>query len=289
VLFESALVRIGTFRCPIGHPSFADSGPTQTFCFVFPRTAVWIEHPGSKPFVADANVIPLYNRAHPYRRRAISPRGDRTDWFGVAPQLLRDALAAHDPAAANDPGTLFRFGFAPSTPGLYARQRAVFDAVAHDAPEDWFVEESVAGILSAVLSGVYGVAPSRLVGPRRQREIVEDARARLATRYTRNESLSEVAASGGVSVFHLCRLFRRLAGTTLHRYRSQLRLTDSLERLRDSRADILAVAMELGYSGHSHFTGAFRAAFGCNPSEWRESGSYSLLPSAGAALSALRR
>jgi AraC-like DNA-binding protein len=165
----------------------------------------------------------------------------------------------------------------------------VFDAVVHDPADDWFVEESVAGMLSAVLSRAYGVPPSRLVSERRQREVVEDARARLATAYTRNESLSEVAASVGVSVFHLCRLFRRLAGTTLHRYRSQLRLNDSLERLRDSRKDILSVAMELGYSGHSHFTRAFRAAFGCSPSEWREAGSYSLPSSDGVALPALRR
>src|SRR5262249_54798172 len=138
VLYESTLVRVGSFRCPVSHPSFADSGPTQTFCFVFPRTAVWIEHPGSKPFVADANVIPLYNRAPPYRRRAISPQGDRTDWFGVAPELLREALACHDPAAANAPDTLFRFNFGPSTPRLYAWQRAVFDAVARERPDEWF-------------------------------------------------------------------------------------------------------------------------------------------------------
>jgi len=288
VLYESALVSVGTFRCPIGHPSFADSGPTQTFCFVFPRTAVWIEHAGSKPFVADANVIPLYNRAHPYRRRAISPQGDRTDWFGVAPGLLRDALACHDPAAANQPDTLFRFGFGPSTPRVYAWQRAVFDAVARERPDEWFVEESVAGILSAVLTGVYGARP-RVDCARRQREVVEDARAHLALAYERNESLSEVAASVGVSVFHLCRIFRRLAGTTLHHYRSQLRLHDALERLRDSGADILSVAMELGYSGHSHFTAAFRSAFGCSPSEWRDAGVYSLLSPAGAALPGLRR
>jgi AraC-like DNA-binding protein len=289
LLFESALVRIGSFRCPIGHPSFPDSGPTQTFCFVFPRTAVWIEHAGSKPFVADANVIPLYNRAHPYRRRAISPHGDRTDWFGVVPELLREALACHDPAAANEPDVPFRFGFGPSTPRLYAWQRAVFEVVARGRPDDWFVEESVAGILSAVLRGLYGDASVRLASPRRQREVVEDARARLALTYSSNESLSQLAAAAGVSVFHLCRIFRRLAGTTLHRYRSQLRMHDALERLCDPGADILSVAMQLGYSGHSHFTAAFRSAFGCSPSEWRGASAYSFLSSDGAALPALRR
>jgi AraC family transcriptional regulator len=273
VLFASDLVRVGRFRCPISHPRFNDSGPTQTFCFVFPRTSVWIEHEGRAPFVADANVIPLYNRARPYERRAISPDGDRTDWFGVAPALLREVLAEHDPLAANDPDTLFRFGFGPATPRIYAWQRALFTSVAtSQRPSALFIEESVVELLAQVLARLYRSrtgaqqrAPVRL----QHRGIVEDARAHLSATYARDENLGQMAAAVGVSVFHLCRLFRRLTGGTLHRYRNQLRLHSALERLEDGRGDILGVATELGYSGHSHFTAAFRAAFGVCPSQWR--------------------
>jgi AraC-like DNA-binding protein len=288
VLFETPLVRVGSFRCPVEHPRFTDSGPTQSFCFVFPRTAVWIQHEGAKPFVADPTVIPLYNRAHPYRRRAISPQGDRTDWFGVAPDLLRDALASYDPAAAEAPDRLFRFGACPSAAHIYVRQRVVFEAVAQAGADEWWVVESVAGLLDAVLSCLYRTPPPL---PRRElhREIVEEARAHLVLTYARNESLSQVAAAVGVSVFHLCRLFRRLTGRTLHRHRSELRLRDALERLREPGADILDVATALGYSGHSHFTAAFRSAFGCTPSEWRAAVPHSLARFSAAGASALRR
>lgn len=289
VLFESDLVRVGRFRCPTGHPRFADSGPTQSFCFVFPRTAVWIEHEGSEPFVADPNVIPLYNRGHPYRRRAISPQGDRTDWFGVSPELLREVLARHDPEAANLPERLFRFRYGPATPRIYAWQRAVFDSVAaHERSDTLFIEESVIGILAQVLTCLYG-ARAHIGYRRRHREIVEDARAHLSATFARNESLSQVAAAVGVSVCHLCRLFRRLAGTTLHHYRGQLRLRSALERLGDAGEDILSIATELGYSGHSHFTAAFRAAFGLTPSEWRSVVSHLRAAGAGEGSLVLRR
>jgi AraC-like DNA-binding protein len=47
-----------------------------------------------------------------------------------------------------------------------------------------------------------------------------------------------------------------------------LRVRSSLELLLGSD-DILTVAIALGYSSHSHFTAAFRRAFGLSPSEWR--------------------
>jgi AraC family transcriptional regulator len=39
-----------------------------------------------------------------------------------------------------------------------------------------------------------------------------------------------------------------------------------LERLRDARGDLTGIALDLGYSSHSHFTFAFRRHFGYAPS-----------------------
>jgi AraC-like DNA-binding protein len=64
----------------------------------------------------------------------------------------------------------------------------------------------------------------------------------------------------------------RHTGTTLAAYRGQLRLRLALERLRDSRSDLTTIAYDLGYSSHSHFTMAFRQAFGTTPSEFRRAG-----------------
>jgi AraC-like DNA-binding protein len=60
---------------------------------------------------------------------------------------------------------------------------------------------------------------------------------------------------------------------SFHRYLTRLRLRAALERLPDA-SDLTALALELGFSSHSHFTDAFRREFRRTPSEarrdWRE-------------------
>jgi AraC-like DNA-binding protein len=49
----------------------------------------------------------------------------------------------------------------------------------------------------------------------------------------------------------------------------RLRLRASLERLAAGAVDLTALALELGFSSHSHFTDSFRKEFGCTPSAIR--------------------
>lgn len=44
ILFESPVLRVGRWRCPVDHPAFRNSGPTAEAFFVFPREPVWIAH-----------------------------------------------------------------------------------------------------------------------------------------------------------------------------------------------------------------------------------------------------
>ena len=72
-----------------------------------------------------------------------------------------------------------------------------------------------------------------------------------------------------MSPFQLCLIFRRETGTTLHGFRERLRMAAALERLRESRAELTDIALDLGYSGHSHFSASFRREFGVTPSAAR--------------------
>jgi AraC-like DNA-binding protein len=83
-------------------------------------------------------------------------------------------------------------------------------------------------------------------------------------------TLTRIARALGVSVFHLCRSFRRATGLTLHAYRDQVRLRAALERLEQGERDLTRLALDLGYSSHSHFTAAFRRSFGTSPSRTRK-------------------
>ena len=266
-LFSSPIVQVGRFRCGIHDRLFRDTDVTREHCFVFPRNAVWIQHEGEKPFVADSNTIPLYNPGEPFRRRAISPAGDRTDWFSVEPPVLREVLAAFDPEAAHR-DRIFGRGVVPSTPEIFLAQRQIFMKVRQSAvPDPLLIEESVLTLLSRVMALTCG--RTTLTPTAAHRELVERARAALNRSYMRGDGLQELARTVGASAFHLCRVFARVTGETIHHYRTQLRLRRSLELLDGGDADILSVGLAVGYSSHSHFTRAFHTGFGITPSAYK--------------------
>jgi len=100
---------------------------------------------------------------------------------------------------------------------------------------------------------------------RRHVERIAETKALLLRRFGESLSLDEVARAVGLSAFHLARLFRRHTGFSLHGYRTRVRLLRALDRLEESRGALTELALELGFSSQSHFTDAFRRAFGVPP------------------------
>ncbi len=267
--FVTPLIELGAFRCPASHPVFHAHAPTRGYCFVFPRHAVWIAHDGQDRFVADANVVPLYNPTRPYRRWAIGGQADHTDWFAVAPELLREMVTALDTGVGDSNPLLFTRPCAPSTASIYLEQRQVFCRVRRGDADALYVEERGVALLARVLELAYGRSFDTPHRAPRHRRLAEDTRALVAQSVDRPLSLGALARAMAVSPFHLCRVFRAHTGGTIQRYRSQLRLRRSLALLAEDGRDVLDVAVALGYSSHSHFTRAFHAAFGLTPSAWR--------------------
>lgn len=273
LLFDSALVRVGAFRCPADHPLFADSGPIVNPIFVFPRTAVWIAHEGCAPFLSDPTIAPLYNRGQVYRRRVLSGLGDHCEWFALAPTVLAEIAGARDGRVPERPGEPFARSHAAIDSRTYLVQRELIEALAAGRSDPLFVEEQVIWLATRVLASAAdraGLPPARervsSRAARLHREHAEHARQILAERFGGACSLAELAGIVGVSVFHLCRVFRRQTGRTLHGYRTELRLRHALERLPEPGADLTQIALDVGFSSHSHFTAAFRQAFGTTPS-----------------------
>jgi AraC-like DNA-binding protein len=270
VVFSTECVTIGAFRCATDHPSFRNSGPIRDDCFVFPRTAVIIQHDTGRPFVADPTIVTLYNRRQQYERRAVSPEGDRCDWFAVSSALLRGALAERDPAAADGEHPI-RFTHAPADAPTYLAQRRLFvDASADADPLD--VEERVVALLERVLGRAYTSQPRETTDERvpRAADLADAAKRWVAPRAAERLTLTRIAGALGCSVFHLCRSFRRATGLTLHAYRDDVRLRAALERLEQGERDLSRLALDAGYSSHSHFTAAFRRSFGTPPSAARK-------------------
>jgi AraC family transcriptional regulator len=278
MLFESPLVKLAKFRAAPAHPGFRDSGPARQHCFVFPRTSVRIRHAGGKPFVASPNVVTLYNLGQVYARESITEEGDRCDWFSVEPSVLIEVLAAHDPSILDDPEHPFHLPFTPGDPGTYLLQRLVVRHMAEaERVDPLFVEETVLQVLDRVAASAArfrGVAARQ--GPETgagAAEVVDAVREILARRFRENLSLADLGRRSGYSVFHLSRIFRKKAGMPLHAWQSRLRLLTGLERVAEPKVDLAEVANDLGYASHSHFTAAFRRAFGVTPSAFRRAAS----------------
>ena len=273
-VFATPLVRVGRWRCPAENPIFSNSGPASDTLFVFPRESVWIQHDGDVPFVADANTVTYYNRGQVYSRHKLSARGDYCEWFAVAPDAVAETRAAHEPAVVDRRDAPFRFSHGPSDAESYLRQRLVFEHVSQEPRADrLFVEEAVLSILADVTALAYahqGVKPRVRSRQRRDVDLVEAARDVIARRFRDNLSLSDIAREVESSVFHLARVFKVRTGFTLHAYRNQLRLRSALDRLTVANVDLVEIALDLGFSSHSHFTETFRRSFGKTPSAVRD-------------------
>ena len=274
-LFASSLVKIASFRADPAHPRFRNSGPIENHVFVFPRTSVRIQHVDRQPFVSSPNMVTFYNRNQVYSRDCVTGDGDACEWFAVAPDLLLDAVRSHDPSAADRPDHPFLFTHGPSDPRTYLLQRLLVRQLIAGGPLDpLFVEETAVRLLDRVVANAVRVfeppaAPAK--EPRaRSFETVQAAQEILVARYREPLSLEEIAQQAGASVFHLCRLFRRRTGFSLHAWQTQLRLRKALEHVAEPGVDLTDLALDLGYSSHSHFTAAFRQAFGMPPSALRE-------------------
>src|SRR5579862_5014346 len=103
LIFRSSLVCIGAFRCQREYSEFQDTGPASHDCFVFPRTAVGIEHEHEPPFAANPNIITFYNKGQRYLRHAVSEEGDRCDWFGIDRDVGRDIVTSVHGAECENP------------------------------------------------------------------------------------------------------------------------------------------------------------------------------------------
>ncbi|HEX6177091.1 MAG TPA: AraC family transcriptional regulator, partial [Thermoanaerobaculia bacterium] len=242
LLFASDSIALGKFRINASHPSFEDTGAPHDNAIVFPRRMIRIEHVNGPAFVADPTIVPLYNRGQRFTRHAISNE-DHADWIVVADDILAEIAGA--PA--------FRAPFALSDSVTFLAQRRIFDALLRGEPVDALrIEETMLGVAARVLRRPIDVAPRRT-----DVAIVERIKKIIAADVAKNHSLRHLAMTAEVTPFRLCRLFKAVAGVTLTEYRHSLRLRAALPRIRKSD-DLAALAAELGYASHSHFTAVFR-------------------------------
>lgn len=262
---SSLSLLVGRFRCAPGDPAWDQVNRIgDTAHVVFPRTAVAITPTGSTPITTDANRIVLYDAEQEYRRTRVDPRGDDCVFLALGEELLE--VIARDSAVVDPDRRGFVVRERNCPPSTYAALN-VLRAVGGDMGADPLATDEL--LLDLTTKALGGDGPEGTGGPE---ALVEDTRLLLARHYHERFTLVDVAARVGASPFHLHRRFRSVTGWTIHGYRDNLRLREGLTRILDGADDLAAVAHDLGYSSHSHFTARFRQVFGVTPSTVRREG-----------------
>lgn len=246
------------------------------FAIVLPRHGLYLYRMGRRDLVANANHACLIDPGREYR--VTHPIGgcDSSTVVGLSRGLFRQLLEDIDAGAADraDEGLAFPGDHATLTPATALRHHALLRRL--EAQEDGAlaVEESALLLCREVALAARAAAGRsphavREGSRRHHRERVEAAAAHLARHLARPVTLEDVARAAAMSPFQLARVFRAVTGLSMHRYRTRLRLHLALERLREGAANLSDVALEAGFSSHSHLTTAMRAEFGRTPSDIR--------------------
>jgi AraC-like DNA-binding protein len=266
VLWSNDAMTLGSFDASPDSDDFETAGQIGSRpAIAFSRTAVGISHARRTPVVSDGTVAVLHNPGWPFRRFRVDERGDHCEWLSVD----ADALLSLNPNLVRDP----RAPFASSSVPLPRRAAALVRLAARHLresrpPDRLWVEETLLEILSLLAPSA---APARTRASVHHDRLAQRIRELLSSRPREDWTVEAIAREAGVSPFHVCRLFRRRTGWTLHGYLTEQRLREALTRILDgdSDGDLRDVAKALGFASHSHLTARFRRAFGVTPSRFR--------------------
>ena len=290
-LYDSPLVGVRDYNCRAGCGAPGDEEQPDADQIVLLRYGAFRKHFGRRSVTADVNQAVFFSKKSTYRVSHPADCGDRGTVFVPSPRVLNDIVRELDPTIDDHPERPFPFVTGPCASGVFWRHRELAQLlwVEEDnqmepplaPPDPLWIEVTALQIIADALEAAF--ARQGLASPsgKRRREgteaghadHVEAAKTYLAGRMSERVTLDDVARAVGASPFHLARLFRRRTGAPLHRYLMCLRLRASLERLADGANDLTALALELGFSSHSHFTDSFRREFGRAPSDVRRGAS----------------
>ena len=269
-LFGSPTVRIQRWACEVStrHVTSDRSQPWHVVGFVHSGAYEMRDRRGTS--LHDPTRVSFFNAGATYQTSHPAGLGDRGSSLLIEPQALREMIALYDPSVEEHPEVPFHFAQAPISGAALLRYRILLRESESPARVDPMeLEEESLALTHTIIRQVYGAgraadSPLCLVAIRRR--VVEAARAFLIAGFSRVCRLTDVARAAGVSSFHLCRIFKSEVGCTVHAYLNSLRLRAALDQLPDRKGDLSALASDVGYSSHSHFTRAFRREFGVSPS-----------------------
>lgn len=240
---------------------------------VFPYRGVYVRHLCHSDTVAEANQVLFFNGGESYRVSHPVEGGDACLSLTIEEPLLRELASKR----------LLRSGggLSFSVPRLRIdpRAQALVALLRHTLSRKMAETLEAETLILTLVRRTLGEAPgSRQTGSRQgshaprasrvRQKLVDRAKLVISSDLSRRWTLAEIAAEVGGSPVYLTQVFQQLEGVPLYRYQVRLRLARALDLL-DQFEDLSSLGLHLGFSSHSHFSSAFRQAYGRTPAEFR--------------------
>ncbi|HEY9368585.1 AraC family transcriptional regulator [Streptomyces sp.] len=259
---DAAGITVVDILCCEDRPSFVGPGVQEEHCVVLTRSGGYLRQVAGEEFFVDATGGYLTRPGDEHRVAHPVGPGDRSTDIRIDAQLYAD-----------------RFDRAPGRSRLLAvtgtadlRHRALL-AAARRGAETFELAERIHGLLDelAVTAGHWTPdTPARRSTLRVHRRLVRDTCAVLAGGVPALLlPLEDLARRVGVSPHHLSRVFHAVTGTTLTRYRNELRVRGVLQDLEEGADGLRTLAAAYGFADQAHLTRTCRAHTGHVPSAVR--------------------
>src|ERR1700730_17406880 len=232
---------------------------------VFPYRGVYVRHLGHDQAVAEANQVLFFNATADYQVSHPVPGGDASLSLAISEPLLRELAP---PTFLRDGATL---AFQRQRLRIDARAQALVALLRHGLRQNIAEPLAAESLALTLVRRALGLRTTHAAGASvgRQR-LVDRVKLVLASDLARRWTLAEIAAEVRGSPVYLTQVFQQVEGLPLYRYQLRLRLSRALDLLAQCD-DLTDLSQELGFSSHSHFSAAFREAYGRSPSEFRQS------------------
>jgi AraC family transcriptional regulator len=264
-LLNATTVAIRDMECQGSCRSMSTEEHTATTQLIFPYRGVYVRHVGHDQTVAEPNQVLFFNAHEGYRVSHPVSGGDGSLTLVLEESQLEELVP---------PDLLHR-----SSRIVFRRQRLRIDprtqvlvALLRQSLHNKTAEALEAEILALTLvRRALGPPSSHQAGGSVGRlRLVDRAKVALSSDLTRRWTLAEIATEVRVSPVYLTQVFQQVEGLPLYQYQLRLRLARALD-LVAHYDDLTTLAMDLGFSSHSHFSAAFRKLYGYSPSDFKRS------------------
>jgi len=274
-LFTGSLVSLIDYCCRSPAESCGGEELATSHQVIFTRRGVYIKQTGRQHVVVEPTQVVFYNRNETYRIIHPVSGGDEGTVVAVQSDFLFEILTGFDPSTSKRELAPFAVGHAPVDPAVLLAYRRLHRASNASCLETLCIEDAAVSLLETVICSAYrsrglSATYSRKGTAKTRRDLAEATKLVLASKPGADHSLEAIGRAVNASPFHLSRVFRSEIGLPIHQYLLRLRLALALDRLADGYENLSTLALELGFSNHSHFSTAFRQLFGISPSKFRD-------------------